>query len=138
MIVRGVAVERRRTKRDQILVDIDIAHPGTGYCHGHVKDISKGGVSVIISEGELPAGQRSVILNLRVWTGSGMLYRKIYCRVVRRDEGQVAMEFAENDIVTEAIVQDLIFYQKLSRKRAVQTQEHADTFSAPVPEPLSP
>jgi len=105
-------VERRSAKRDPIRVDIDIAHPGSGYCHGYVKNISKGGVSVTIREGEVPACQRSVMLNFRVWTGNETLYRKIYCRIVRREEGCLAMEFAENDIVTDAIIQDLMFYQK--------------------------
>ena len=129
-------MERRRAKRDQILVDIDIAHPGTGYCHGQVENISKGGVSVLVNEGELPAEQRSVILNFRVWTGNEMLYRKIYCRVVRHDDNRIAMEFAENDIITEAIVQDLMFYQKRARRQKMQEQQ-ACCFSATVPDPVS-
>jgi len=132
--VRGVSVERRRAKRDQILVDIDIAHPGTGTCHGHVENISKKGVAIKISGGDLPAEQRSVILNLRVWTGNEMLYRKIYCRIVRREEGRMAMEFAENDIVTEAVVQDLMFYQRRARKRERPMLGHEDVMMTAVPE----
>jgi len=132
--VRGVAVEKRRAKRDQILVDIDIAHPGTGICHGYVENISKTGVAIIISGGEPPTEQRSVVLNLRVWTGNEMLYRKIYCRIVRREEGRLAMEFAENDIVTEAIVQDLMFYQRRARKREAPMHGHEDLVMAAVQE----
>ena len=118
------------------MVDIDIAHPGAGYCHGRVENISRGGVSVYLDEGELPATQRSVILNLRVWTGNETLYRKMYCRVVRRDAARVAMEFAENDIVTEAIIHDLMFYQKRGKKHEQKKQEDMAAFtSPPVPEP---
>jgi len=116
------------------MVEIDIAHPGAGICHGHVENISKSGVSISISGGDLPVEQRSVILNLRVWTGNEMLYRKIYCRVVRREEGRMAMEFAENDIVTEAIIQDLMFYQSRARKREAPVRVHEDTMMTAIPE----
>ncbi|VAW72831.1 hypothetical protein MNBD_GAMMA14-2151 [hydrothermal vent metagenome] len=131
-------MERRSAKRDQILVDIDIAHPGAGYCHGHVENISKSGVSVIIREGKLSDGQRSVILNLRVWTGNEMLYRKVYCRIIRHEENRIAMAFAENDIVTEAIVDDLMFYQKRGRKHDARKpeQKQAAAFTAAAPEPM--
>ena len=119
------------------MVDIDIAHPGAGYCHGHVENISRGGVSVCIDEGELPATQRSVILNLRVWTGNETLYRKMYCRVVRHEASRVAMEFAENDIVTEAIIQDLMFYQKRGQRQEQNRQEDTASFTNPLPEPAS-
>ena len=131
-------MERRKAKRDQILVDIDIAHPGAGYCHGYVENISKGGVSVYIDEGQLPATQRSVILNLRVWTGNETLYRKMYCRVVRHNESRVAMEFAENDIITEAIIHDLMFYQKRGQRHELKRQEEAGSFAPAVPEPAGP
>lgn len=136
--VRGITVERRSAKRDQILVDIDIAHPGAEYCHGHVENISKCGVSVIIREGKLPDGQRSVILNLRVWTGNEMLYRKVYCRVIRHEENRIAMSFAENDIVTEAIIDDLMFYQKRGRKHDARKpeQKQAAAFTAAALEPM--
>ncbi len=131
-------MERRRAKRDQILVDIDIAHPGTGVCYGQVENISRNGVSVSITAGELPAEQRSVILNLRVWTGNEMLYRKIYCRIVRREQGQMAMEFAENDIVTDAIVQDLMFYQARARKREAPARGREDITLDGIPEAAGP
>ncbi|TCK18317.1 PilZ domain-containing protein [Thiogranum longum] len=128
-------MERRKAKRDQILVDIDIAHPGAGYCHGHVENISKGGVSVHVDEGELPAAQRSVILNMRVWTGNEILYRKMYCRVVRHNSSRLAMEFAENDIVTEAIIQDLMFYQKRGQRHEQEKQVATGSFANALPEP---
>lgn len=127
-------MERRRAKRDQILVEIDIAHPGTGTCHGHVENISKSGVSIAISGGDIPAEQRSVILNFRVWTGNEMLYRKMYCRIVRREEGRMAMEFAENDLVTEAIIQDLMFYQRRVRKGEAPVRAQKYATMAAVPE----
>ncbi|VAW79703.1 hypothetical protein MNBD_GAMMA15-860 [hydrothermal vent metagenome] len=127
-------MERRRAKRDQILVDIDIAHPGSGVCCGQVENISKSGVSISISAGELPAEQRSVILNLRVWTGNEMLYRKIYCRIVRREEERMAMEFAENDIVTEAIVHDLMFYQTRARRKALPMRNQDEVVMTAIPE----
>ncbi len=77
-----------------------------------MENISRLGVSVVLAAGEVPACQQSVMLNFRLWTGSETLCRKLYCRIVRREEGRLALTFAENDIVSEAVVQDLMFYDQ--------------------------
>jgi len=121
-------VERRKARRSQIQVDIEIAHPGSNRCRGLADNISRTGVSVTLHEGTLPSAQRSVILNFRVWTGNETLYRKVYARVMRYDQTQVALEFAEHDFITEAIIQDLMFYQ--SRTRRQEDLERADNQSS--------
>lgn len=111
-------MERRNAKRNPIQVDIEIAHPGFPRCHGYAENISRSGVCVAIINGELPATQRSVVLNFRVWTGNETLYRKVYARVVRYEAGQIACEFAEHDFIAEAIVLDLMFYQARERRQS--------------------
>ena len=118
-------MERRNAKRNQIQVDIEIAQPGFQRCRGYAENISRSGVSVIVVQGELPATQRSVILNFRVWTGHETLYRKVYARVVRYGTMQIALEFAEHDFITEAIVQDLMFYQARERRQSRNTRATA-------------
>ncbi len=109
-------MERRKSKRSQIQIDIEISHPGTERCWGYADNISYDGVSVVLSKGSLPSEQRSVILSFRVWTGSEMLYRKLYAHVVRSTPDRVALEFADADFVADAVVQDLIFYQQLEHR----------------------
>ncbi|GMQ89594.1 MAG: hypothetical protein BMS9Abin09_1098 [Gammaproteobacteria bacterium] len=120
-LAKGTLVERRNAKRNQIQVDIEIAHPGVRRCGGYAENISRTGVSIILWDGELPTDQRSVILNFKVWTGSETLYRKIYARVVRSDQQKIALEFAEHDFIAEAIIQDLMFYQKRDRRSGART-----------------
>lgn len=110
-------MERRQTKRKQIEVDIEIAHPGAERCYGFAGNISRMGVSVHLWKGELPKQQRFVILNFKVWTGKETLYRKIYARVVHADRQHVGLEFAEHDFVAEAIIHDLMFYQKHEQRK---------------------
>ncbi len=109
-------MERRKARREKIIVDIEIARPGVGRCYGYAQNISRRGVSMVLQQGELPTEQRSVVLNFRIWTGSENLYRKVYARVVRMEGNDVALEFADNDVLAEAVVQDLLFYQRNSRK----------------------
>jgi c-di-GMP-binding flagellar brake protein YcgR len=113
---KGISVERRKAKRNQIQVDIEIAHPGKNRCRGFAENISNKGVSVILWEGAVPPRQRSVILNFKVWTGKTNLYRRIYARVVRSEKGRIALEFSEHDFIAEAIIQDLIYYQRRERR----------------------
>lgn len=101
-------------------MDIEIAQPGASRCYGYAGNISRSGVSIKLWEGSIPAHQRAVVLNFKVWTGSETLYRKIYARVVRYEEDCIALEFAEHDFVAEAIIQDLIFYQKCERRNEVR------------------
>ncbi len=121
----GGAVERRKSKRSRIQVDIEIAHPGAGHCCGYAENISRDGVSIKLWKGVLPSTQRSVILNFRVWTGSETIYRKLYARIVRSSDEHVAMEFAETDFVAEAIVQDLIYYQDQERRSVSRSGVYA-------------
>ena len=114
-------MERRKAKRNQIQVDIEIAHPGAPRCGGYADNISRTGVSIILWDGEIPTSQRSVILNFRIWTGSETLYRKIYARVVRLEQEKIALEFAEHDPVAEAIILDLMFYKNRERRTSART-----------------
>ena len=115
-------MERRQSKRKQIEVDIEIAQPGSQRCYGFAGNISRTGICVHLWNGELPAQQRSVVLNFKVWTGWETLYRKIYARVVHADQQLVGLEFTEHDFVAEAIIQDLIFYQKHERRRQAREE----------------
>ncbi len=110
-------MERRKAQRNSIQVDIEIAHPGFNRCRGYADNISRTGISVVLWEGAVPSQQRSVILNFKIWTGSETLYRKIYARVMRYQGECIALEFAEHDFVAEAIIQDLLFYQKRERRK---------------------
>ena len=113
-------MERRKAKRNRIQVDIEIAHPGFSRCRGYAEDISRTGILLILWEGEMPSQQRSVVLNFKIWTGNETLYRKIYARVVRFEQDKVALEFAEHDCVAEAVIQDLLFYQRRERRQVVR------------------
>ena len=105
-------VEKRIAKRNQIQVDIEIAHPAANRCYGYAENISRTGISIVLREGQLPPQQRSVNLNFKVWTGSETLYRKIYARVVRRGQAKIALEFARSDFAAESIIRELMFYQR--------------------------
>lgn len=110
-------MERRQAKRKQIEVDIEIAQPGGERCYGFAGNISRRGVSVHLWKGELPEQQRTVILNFRIWTGRETLYRKMYARVIHSNRQSIGLEFTEHDFIAEAIIHDLMYYQKHERRR---------------------
>jgi len=119
-------MERRKAKRNRIMVDIEVAQPGSKRCFGFADNISRNGVSMVLQEGELPSHQRSVVLNFKIWTGDDHLYRKMYARVIRFEDDRVALEFAEHDLVSEAIVQDLMYFQRQERRRKSRTEQAAE------------
>lgn len=127
-------MERRQSKRKQIEVDIEIAQPGSQRCYGFAGNISRTGISVHLRGGKLPPRQRSVILNFKVWTGKQTLYRKIYARVVHADSQLVGLEFAEHDFVAEAIIHDLMLYQRRERRKQAR---HASSLWNPAGVPVT-
>jgi len=132
-LAKGNIVERRKAKRNQIQVDIEIAHPGAPRCGGYADNISRTGVSIILWDGEIPTRQRSVILSFKIWTGSETLYRKIYARVVRLEQEKIALEFAEHDFIAEAIIHDLMFYKSRERRTSARTLAEYDKTVAVSP-----
>lgn len=134
-------MERRKAKRNQVQVELEIAQPGAGRCHGYAENISRNGVSVVLWEGDLPAQQRSVILNFRIWTGAETIHRRICARVVRRSgEDRIALRFAEHDFMAEAVIQDLMFYRNRDRRREVRrpldVSAHAPLTTSRLSRPL--
>jgi len=119
-------MENRKAKRHQIEVDLEIAHPTASRCYGYAENISRTGVSIVLREGALPARQRLVILNFKIWTGRETLYRKILARVVRPGQGKIALEFASYDFTAESIVQELMFFQR-NQDRPARLKRSSDS-----------
>ena len=110
-------MNNRKSTRHCLLVDIEIAQVGISRCRGYVNNISREGLSVILREGQLPAGQKSVLLNFKIWTGSETLFRKLHAKIIRIEGQEAGLVFAENDLVSNAIVQDLLHYKSNERRK---------------------
>lgn len=107
---------KRKSQRHTVMVDIEIARTGLGRVRGYARNISREGVSVHLLEGQVPAGLKSVLLCFKIWTGRESLYRKLHARIVRVDGECVGLEFAEQDLVAHAVVQDLLYYRSFERR----------------------
>jgi len=121
-------MEKRLAKRNQIQVDIEIAHPTANRCYGYAENISRTGLSIVLRDGALPPQQRSVILSFKIWTGTETLYRKIYARVVRPGQGKIALQFARSDFTAESIIRELMFFQHKNDKISC-AQGNSDSFT---------
>ena len=110
-------MNKRKSTRHHLLVDIEIAQPGQRRCRGHVNNINREGLSVTLREGQLPKDQKSVLLNFKIWTGSETLFRKLHAKIIRVNEHEIGMAFAEHDLVAAAIIQDLLHYKTHERRK---------------------
>lgn len=114
-------MNKRKTARHYLLVDIEIAQSGKQRRRGYVNNISREGLSVTLQEGQIPTGQKSVLLNFKIWTGSETLFRKMHAKIVRIEEQEVGMRFAEHDLIATAIVQDLLHYKAYERRNKARS-----------------
>lgn len=105
-------MERRKSKRHPIFVDIEVARPGVGRCCGIADNISNTGISIILDEGSVPKNQRSVILSFKAGTGNETLVRKMVARIIRSEGARLALKFSERDFISESTIRDLVRYQQ--------------------------
>ncbi len=132
-------MERRQVTRKQIEVDVEIAQPGAERCYGFAADISRRGVSVHLWKGAVCAEQRAVTLNFRIWTGRETLYRKMYARVIHADGQDLGLAFIEHDFIAEAIIKDLLYYQKHERRKQMPSVDAGQgALSAPLKPDMEP
>ncbi len=113
----GDKMNKRKTARQSLLVDIEIANSGHNRCRGYVNNISRDGLSITLRDGHFPIEQKSVLLNFNIWTGSETLFRKMLAKIVRIDGQEAGLVFAGDDRVTAAIVQDLLHYKMYERRK---------------------
>jgi len=113
-------MNRRKSTRHQLQVELEIATPGEQRCRGYAENVSREGICLVLWQGNPPDVQRPVMLTLKIWTGTETLFRKLQARVTRVEGDQVILAFLENDLVTHAIVQDMLYYQAMERRRTAR------------------
>lgn len=89
-----------------------------GISHGVADNLSREGVSLRLEEGHVPAPEKVVILNFKIWTGHERLTRSLNARVIRVEGNEVGLAFLDHDPMTAAAVQDLLFYVQFDHRHA--------------------
>lgn len=108
------AYENRRSPRERILVEIDIAQSSLGYCAGYAENVSKEGIAVTLHEGQLLPKHKVALLCLKIWTGEKTLTRKLSANVKRIDDKHIVFTFKSDESETEAIIEELIKYKSMA------------------------
>jgi hypothetical protein len=121
------AFENRRSPRENILVEINIAQSSLGYCAGYAENVSKEAIAVTLTEGQLLPTHKVALLGLKIWNGEKSITRQLSAHVKRIDDKHVVFTFAGDDAETQAVIEELIKYQSKentgdTRKRLVTDQ----------------
>ena len=122
------AYENRRSPREHILVEIDIAQSSLGYCAGYAKNVSKESVAVTLHEGQLLPTHKVALLGFKIWTGEETLTRQLSANIKRIDDKHIVFTFTGDETETAAVVEELIKYKMAEntsnvRKRLVMEQD---------------
>lgn len=89
-----------------------------GVSRGVADNLSREGVSLRLEEGHVPVPEKVVILNFKIWTGRERLTRSLNARVIRVEGDEVGLAFLDQDPMTAAAVQDLLFYVQFDHRHA--------------------
>ena len=122
------AYENRRSTRENILVEINIAQSSFGYCAGYAENVSKEAIAVTLTEGQLLPTHKVALLGLKIWNGKESLTRQLSAHVKRIDDTHIVFTFTGDETETEAVIEELIKYQSKenagdARKRLIIDQD---------------
>ncbi|WJW74262.1 PilZ domain-containing protein [Thiohalobacter sp. IOR34] len=106
---RGIVMERRRSPRTRVDIEVELRDPAGEY-RGIACDISQTGLYVEFGEGARPASREALQIKFSIWTGSQLLTRQTRGHVVRSTDSGLAIRFSDEDMVSQAVVNELIHY----------------------------
>ncbi len=118
------ATDNRRSPRERILVEINIAQSSVGHCSGYAENVSKEGLAVMLLDGQLLPSHKIVLLSFKIWTGKETIKRQLSANVQRIDDNHIVFTFTGDEKETETVVEELIKYKSMdhpgtARKRLV-------------------
>lgn len=82
----------------------------------HAQNISNKGVYIDLPQALELAPGNTVDLRFHIWTGRDHIARFLRASVVRSDERGLAVRFTDHDMATQAVVQDILYYQQYERR----------------------
>lgn len=82
----------------------------------HAQNISTNGVYIELPRALDVAPGNAVDLRFHIWTGRDHIARFLRASVVRHDERGLALRFTDHDLATQAVVQDILYYQQYERR----------------------
>ena len=112
--------DRTRDNRDHPRTDVfieltlncdDLELPGC-----HAQNISSKGAYLDLPDNLELASGTPVNLRFHIWTGRDHIARFLRAKVVRADEHGMAVRFTDHDMTTNAVVQDILYYQQYERR----------------------
>jgi len=109
-------MNKRNSVRSNLKVQIDlIAKDGFKAMGGVSSNLSTEGAFVTLNGGAPKLGG-ILTVHFKIWTGHENISRQLCAKVLRIDEHGVALGFTEQDLVTFAVVQDILHYRQYERR----------------------
>lgn len=110
------AHDARREPRQSIFVELVLSHADVDMAGCHSQSINSRGIYVDLpTEMALPP-EAPVTLRFHIWTGHDYIARFLRGRVVRSEARGVAIRFTDQDLTTQVVVQDILYYQQFERR----------------------
>lgn len=111
-----MASDNRSQPRTDALIELTLSHGDVELAGCHSQNISGKGVFI-----ELPcdldlASGTPISLRFHIWTGRDHIARFLRAKVVRSEQRGMAVRFTDHDMTTNAVVQDILYYQQYERR----------------------
>lgn len=124
------ANDARTEPRQSIFIELVLTHADVDMAGCHSQSISGRGVHIDLpTEMHIPT-EAPVTLRFHIWTGHDYIARFLRGRVVRSEARSVAIRFTDQDLTTQAVVQDILYYQQFERRNEGRALTPRSSFGA--------
>ncbi len=124
------ANDARAQPRNDIFIELVLTHADVDMAGCHSQSINGRGAYIDLpTELSLPEDS-AVTLRFHIWTGHDYIARFLRGKVVRSEPRGVAIRFTDQDLTTQAVVQDILYYQQFERRNEGRALTPRSSFGA--------
>ncbi|HQU16504.1 MAG: hypothetical protein B7Z66_02240 [Chromatiales bacterium 21-64-14] len=118
-------IEQRSRPRKNVAIQVEVAFQGSMVRDGYASNVSADGAYMEFGYPVELAPGTDLLLKFRIWTGQEHICRLLKAKVTRCDTTGLALAFADRDLISHAVVEDIRFYQGCERRSQPRLQATA-------------
>jgi hypothetical protein len=111
-----VLTDNRDQQRTDAFIELTLCCNSDELAGCHTQNISSKGALIELPHAHAFMAGSTVNLRFHIWTGRDHIARFLRSSVVRQDERGLAVRFTDHDLATQAVVQDILYYQQYERR----------------------
>lgn len=127
---RDGTADNRAQQRTAVIIALTLIHENIELAGCHARNISSKGIYIELPS-DLPSTSGTpVTLRFHIWTGRDHMTRFLRAMIIRSGLRFLAAGFTDHELITNAVVQDIHYYQQHERRLGARAMVQRLPFGA--------